>query len=156
MNFADLSVTLDAANSTTLVEGQFKTGLSVRGQQAWILHSAEVFFADTGAANNIQEIALCTVGELSTMPDLGDKGVILKMRERLLYAGAAFAQNMLRPMEKNFLPPVPIASPNLSIYAKTGTDEAVLRSEEIQVRLGFTTVPMDAKMVLEIAETWGY
>lgn len=156
MNFADISVDLDAANSASLVEGQFKTGLSVRGQLAWIVHSIEVYFADAAVATSIQELAVCTVGELATMPDLGDKGVIHKCRERLLYAGAAFAAAVYRPYGKEFLPPVPLASPNLSVYAKTAADDANLRGETIEVRLGFTTVPMDSKLVLEIAETWGY
>jgi len=156
LNFVDVSKALDAADSSTLVEGEVNTGLSIRGQLIWIVHCIEVFFADTSVASSIQELALCTVQGLASMPSLGDKGVICKVKERLMYAGAAFSHAIQRPQVLHYLPPIPLAAPTISLYAKTAADEAVLRGEIIQARIGFTTAPLDAAAYTEIAETWGW
>lgn len=156
MNWMDVSVTSDAANSSTLVEGQVKTGLSVRGQMAYEIHKVEFYPADTSVANSIQTICICTEADLATMPNLGDKGVICKMRERLMYAGAAFAHGLLRPIVWKSEPATPLAAPNISIYYQTAADEAALRSQTIEARIGFTTIPLDSQVLMEIAETWGY
>jgi len=56
----------------------------------------------------------------------------------------------------SYLPPIPLATPILSVYAASDVDIASLREALIPMRLGFTTAPLDAAAYTEIAEAWGW
>lgn len=157
MQFAAVRVLLDGADSSTLVEGKVPTGLSVRGGLIWLIHQVEWMLPNhllTQASVEL-EAAVCTVAGLAAMPQIHEKGVVAVDIEGclLLTEGMTYFRH---PVKDGFLPPVPLAAPNLSIYAKSGVDDANVRGEAVIARVGFTTAPLTNDVYAEIAETWGY
>lgn len=155
MQFKDVSVEYDGSDSSVLVEGQVDTGLSVRGQLIWLVHLVEFFFADDEGASQAQYVRICTRRGLVVLPDIGDNGVISGAERQLVVitSGTGFT---MQPLVNHYLPPIPLASPQLSIYAETRTNEVTLRGDTVEARLGFTTAPLDSAAYTEIAETWGW
>lgn len=156
MQFADVSVNLDSSNTTTLVEGNVNTGLSIRGGLVWLIHLIEIIFAEGETTASVtQNIALSTTPDLAAMPDLGDAGVICKAEKQVILVTSGVAFN-LQPSAFHYLPPIPLAAPQISIYANTTADNSPLRGDLVEARIGFTTVPLDSALYAEIAETWGW
>lgn len=156
LNFMDLTAKYDATDSSSLEETEFGTGLTIRGGLAFLIHQVEVIFP-TFAADNDQLCMLCTEKGKSAIGanQFGDKGVIAYFQRQWAYvtSGGGVIDT---PMIARFMPPVPVAAPNISVYLKTSADEAALRAAPVGVRLGFTTVELDPALYTEVAETWGY
>ncbi len=154
MNWADISVNLDAADSSVLVEAQRNTGLSIRGALLWLIHVVEIYFPREGASNELQ-MAVSTRAGLAVMPLLGDTGVVVKAIHavNLTVEGAS---QYTQPVQLRYLPPIPIAAPQLSLYAKSAANIVGLRGDLLEARIGFTTAPLDAAAYTEIAEVWGW
>lgn len=156
LQFADVSVDLDASDSSTLVNEKVDTGLSIRGQLIWLIHQIEILFStDEAQASVTQQLAICTRSGLTALPNLGDAGVLCKAEKQFLFATSGLALEY-SPLSLKYLPPIPIAAPSLYVYAKTNTDSSFLRGDTIETRFGFTTAPLDSKAYTEIAETWGW
>lgn len=158
MNFADVSAMTDAANSGSLVEAAVNTGLSIRGQLIWLIHLIEVTFPILdlhGGTNHQFGMALSTRAGLATMPNIGEGGLIARMTAAMKFTTSG-AQMSFTPLVLHYLPPIPLASPQISIYVNTNVDLAGYRAKTIHARLGFTTAPLDAAAYTEIAEVWGW
>lgn len=154
MQFKEFKLTAPS-DTSTLKEEKVPTGLSVRGQLAYLIHLVQVWPHNLSPNFKFWTWALCSVEGLSAMPQVSDKGVVAKGEQRLVIAGAAYATHIVGPMAQSFLPPVPFAAPNLSLYWQGAANHAD-GSGDYYARIGFTTAPMDSAMVLEVAETWGY
>lgn len=155
MNFVDLEGLTDAADSSTLEETTINTGLSIRGAMIWLVHKVEIIWPRFTVDEADLTACLCTVGGLAAMPSMADRGVIWKS-QRTLEAGAAGRSYEPLKESEGYLPPIPLAAPSISIYLATATDQTELRAKMIQIRVGFTTAPLDAQAYTEIAETWGW
>lgn len=156
MQFKDFRINLDAADSSALVEVTVDTGLSVRGQLMWLCHLIEAWNPIRAFANPvICEMALSTRVGLAVFPEIGDAGLVFKAS----HAGHVITtggQTTRDPHQLQYLPPIPLAAPRLSIYAQMDADEAAYRGVLLAARMGYTTTPLDAGAYVEIAETWGW
>jgi len=159
VNFAVAKSAYDAANTTTLMHATIETGLSIRGGLAWLIHFIDFWFAPNNGANaHTQSLALSTRRDLAAMPGLGDQGLIDRCDTYFLYS-TAIGQGWypdLRPVRRPFLPPIPIASPAITLYNVVSINEGSLQGKEVIARIGFTTVPMSNALYTEIAEVWGW
>lgn len=155
MNFLDASVTL-GADSSVLAQSEVSTGLSIRGQLAFLIHLVQ--FQPVAIGQGVTaDLACCvsTRADLTTMPDLGANGTIDKWFMDLDHA-ALGTDRMIGPWNHNFLPPIPVAAPKIVTYAKASVNNAVFQNKKINVRIGYTTVKIDSKLYTELAETWGF
>lgn len=155
LNFATFSGTFDAADSSVLVEIPVNTGLSIRGALIWLMHLVEAHFEFVPAAVTARA-ALSTRQGLVAMPVLGDDGLVALFELTVLFAGAAYAAPIIQPLVQHFLPPIPLATPQLSLYTATGADVAGMRGDKVDLRIGFTTAPLDGAAYVEVAEAWGW
>jgi len=160
VNFKDLSVTLDASDPNTLVSEDHATGLSIRGGLAYLIHKLEVFFPDEQgrlAAHSGLEVGLSTRKGLVALPALGDPGTIAKCQRYFSVATSGMAYDA-QPKLVSYLPPIPFAFPNITLYAQelSGTNHASLRGTDVQVRMHFTTEKMSNALLQEISEVWGW
>jgi hypothetical protein len=156
MNFATLQGAY-ASTATNLVEVQVNTGLSIRGALIWLIHQVEFEHeAVAQAAVDIEpRYALSTRQGLSVMPGLGDDGVISAGRQLLVIVTSG-AMSVQQPQVAQYLPPVPIATPQLSLYLIARVANAAVNSKAAKLRIGFTTAPLDSAVYTEIAEAWGW
>jgi hypothetical protein len=157
MNFRTIATATDGT-ATNLVEQKMNTGLSVRGRLIWLIHQLELHFvmAPAHAVDQAVRIALCTVEGLAAMPNLQDKGVIAVMAQ-MIHLNTNGEASWLMPWVQKWLPPVPIAAPNISLYVQADFNNAGVQNKPIKARLGFTTLSAEEPGVYtEIAETWGY
>lgn len=155
IQFASIESAMDAGDSSVLTEKQVQTGLSPRAGNAWLVHAVE-FFVDGlhfDAAMVFATLVLSTSRGLAAMPGLTAKGTIARL-DRLSQLATSGAILIDQPFRVPFFPPVPIASAWLALYAQTNIDALNYRSVKVECRLSFTTIPIDAKVALEIAETW--
>jgi hypothetical protein len=139
--------------STDLSEVTMKTGLSIRGGLAWLIHLIEVWVNQQNTTNIAVEVALSTIAGLTAMPTPGDKGTVgfFSTHRHLATQGASLK---VSPTRHSFLPPVCLASPDLSLYWQASADDATLDGGDVFCRIGFTTTPMEKDLYAEIAETW--
>ena len=153
--FFPMVVETDATDSEVLVEQEYTTGLSVRGQHAWLVHQVEFQqeHIEQSAAAAYYEIAVSTRPGLVVMPVLEDPGVIALYRLHV-HVVTQGGHSRVLPHAVNLLPPIPIVSPKLSIYARCSWDIATNRGKRMEARLLFTTTPMTPDMYAEVAETW--
>jgi hypothetical protein len=114
-----------------------------------------IFSTDEAQIVVTQQIAVSTRSGLTSLPDLGDAGVVCKAEKQFMFAtsGLSFEYS---PQRLGYLPPIPIAAPSLYVYAQTSVDNSFLRGDTIETRFCFTTGPLDSKAYTEIAETWGW
>lgn len=156
MQFKDLSVSLDGAQSHTLVEQKFATGLSIRGRLVWLIHMLEITMDIAPSATVRGYMSLSTIPGLPLLPTLGDRGLVAAATN--LYSGAAASGwgIVKQPMQLRYFPPIPLAAPELVLYAKTSIDTAAARDADIWCRVGFTTTELTNALVLELAEVWGW
>lgn len=153
----DMRVVVNTENSTALNEAPHSTGLSVRGNHAWLIHSINLWTHSPvflPAAHAVYA-TVCTVKGMAQIPTPGDPGVVHYFAAGLQYVTEGMTY-WKEPMEDRFLPPIPLAAPNISLYVKTSLDTVSLRGIPIIARLHFTTVPMTPEIWTEIAETWAY
>lgn len=156
MNFLDASGTHDSANSSTVTSTEVATGLSIRGNLAFLIHLIEILFYDTASlAEEAQNIGISTRAGLSSVPELGDQGCIFadKFVKEFNTSGTSYNVGL---KQVRYLPPVPLAAPKIVTYVATDADEVNIRSQKIHVRIGYTTEKIDSKMYTELAETWGF
>jgi len=154
MQFAAGGITFGAA-SDTVVEDELPTGLTIRGGYAWLIHFFEMQF--TGLNGFTADIgvwsALSVTQGLAALPNIDDAGTISRIDMDLhLTTSGVFAHR--RTLRDPFLPPLIIANPKLSVYIGTTSDQAGFQNQECFYRIGYTTVPIDQRSYLEIAETW--
>lgn len=145
------------SSSDDLVSANLNTNLSIRGGLAWLIHVVEFIFEGSlfSAAFSSFDMSLSTVKGETVIPDIDDKGVIAFSRFISQYASSGAYNPGAMPKVLSFLPPVPIASPNLTLYGKCSTDAAAMDATAFKCRFGFTTISLDDGMYTEIAETWG-
>lgn len=153
--------------TTALQELQVGTGLSIRGQLIWLIHWVE-FWLDLSAIMSETTFVdaefwqvISTRKGLSVIPTLDDDGVVaVCMHQVNVKAAAGTAENVanvnVQPIRQQFLPPVPLAAPNLSLYSVCADSVPVSVAAPSVARIGFTTAPLDAAAYTEIAETWGW
>lgn len=156
LNFLDLTSKFNAADSSNIEETTWNTGLSIRAGLAFLIHQLEVIFQPFDASNE-QILMLATeTGKTSLgLTHYGDRGVMCMARSRWrVYTQGGGALN--QPHVLRWLPPFPIAAPQIVTYLQTSLDEAGLRGQPVGIRLGYTTTEVDGAMYAEIAETWGY
>jgi hypothetical protein len=154
MQFFDMAVRMDPTDSTDLTEAVKPTGISIRGKLAFLVHLIEWSHWFDGATNVIH-MALSTRQGLTVMPSNTDDGVLGRC-DRQVTVTTTGGHSEINPVQMHYLPPIPFAAPQLSLYTETLTDVANLRGDFNRVRLGFTTTPLTAAMYTEIAETWGW
>lgn len=154
MQYYPIKVTT-AANAATVVETEFSTGLSIRGQFAWLIHNVEVHFNGVMglAADNGVNLVLSTVTGSTSLPTVDEPGTICRVGWTfpLTTSGLIAVPN---PTIWRSLPPTIIAAPKLYVYIGCGVDTANFQSIDWYARIGYTTVPLDVPMYLEIAETF--
>lgn len=155
MNFSSFKGALDGTDSTTLVEVIVNTGLHVRASLIWLIHLVEAHVVYPTAAVEIQ-VAFSTRQKLASIPELGDNGLIALFGQKTVTSAGGFHSLQEAPQRQAFLPPVPLATPAISMYLATVTDVAGVRGQPVAARLGFTTAPLDAQAYTEIVETWGW
>jgi hypothetical protein len=155
MQWRTFKLSTDATDSSDVATDQMATGLSIRGDYAWIIHRVEMAWNSwrLSAADNFFACGLTTESGRTSTPDVADKGCIATL-SFTWKVGAAAEAIMQEPLVWGCLPPMIIASPNIHLYCQTGADEAALRSKSATIRIGYTTVPIDQKTYLEIAETF--
>jgi hypothetical protein len=161
--FKVIRIKTDNANSTTLVGGAaddpvIDTNLSIRGGYAWLIHNIEWWLpceVDAAAAESAVDAVLCTVGGLAALPLLTDKGVISKCT-LMTDAVTSGGMGLYQPHNVHFLPALPLAAPNIYLYAASRTNQTGLRDEYVEARLHITTIEMDNALYAELAEVWGY
>ncbi len=155
MNFKEITVVTDAANSVTLVEASVDTGLSIRGGFMWLIHLVEMEFdmPFIGTTHSLYA-ALSVLKGRAVLPTYGQNGLITRYVRTFEALTSGFT-NVQEPNRFSFLPPIPVAAPNLSLYAKSSLDHATLRGKDIHCRIGYTTTKLDSAAFLEIAEAWG-
>lgn len=154
LQFKTFTITA-GADATTLAETEVDTGLSIRGEFGWLIHFVEVGFYGfhAVAADNVLQFGLSIQTGLAAMPAITDKGCISRINLGILYQTSGVAYQRM-PMRDPFLPPVIIASPRISGYYAAVVNDAALQNGTQWVRIGYTTIPIDQKMYLEIAETF--
>ena len=155
MQFADIAGNTGAASST-LQEQVINTGLSVRGALVWLIHMVEIIYGGNLTTNfRGVDYAVCTRTGLAAMPQIGDHGVLFRggLFMDMLTSGAGVRE---KPHRLSFSPPVPIASPQLSVYVQGVANHADGQNKRCDIRMGFTTVPLDSALYTEIAEVWGW
>lgn len=157
MNFFPMTVLLDAANSTVLVELERPTGLHIRGELMFAVHLIEVGvqIVPVAGANILVDWALSTVPGLAALPVLGDRGLVA-WGQRGISLVTEGESNWQLPVAHRYLPPIPVAASQLSLYAAASADHASLRTLPLRLRMGFTTTPLDAAAYTEVAETWAW
>jgi hypothetical protein len=55
---------------------------------------------------------------------------------------------------EDFLPPIPLVAPNLSMYHKCNINDVNLQSKTHRARILYTTAKVEASDFIEIAEVW--
>ena len=157
LQFAGLKGRTDAVDTTRLTETHVKTGLSIRGQLVWLLHLVEEQdeVVPVTGVEGLLHWGVSTIQGLATMPSITDKGCVVRGRTLLSYQTTGMTSRMT-PFALHYLPPVPVAAPELSLYVQMSVNHLTWIDIAVNVRLGFTTAPLDAAMYTEIAEVWGW
>lgn len=153
MQFTGIDGATHLTDATELMEFILQTGLSVRGQFAWLVHLVEVICKLPVYHAQYIDWCLSTVQGQAVMPELNDHGCIAKGRMELhmITSGSVIVP---QPQRLQFLPPIPVASSRISLYVYASIDDASIRGKPVILRLGYTTIALEPKVYLEIAETW--
>lgn len=141
--------------TTGLTEAKLKTGLSIRGGLMWLVHMVELITTQPSVSGNRAQVSLSVREDLVTTPRLSDAGCIAEFMQHCLFAASGRSIGQF-PKVAHFLPPVPLAAPNLSLYWVSSADDVALDGLPVIARVGYTTSPLDARSYAEIAETWAY
>ena len=158
MNFAAVKASF-TANPAVMVKEELGTGLSIRGALIWLVHLIEfdVPGMRDDSINARLDVALSTKKGLGVMPRLDDDGCLAVYSDLVLPSAAGqYHQLAAGALRQSFLPPIPLASPAIHLYAKSESNDPGLASDDIYARLGFTTVELTMAVYTEIAETWGW
>lgn len=152
MQFAVLQATW-AAVSTTLVEGSLKTGLSIRGGLLWLIHMIQIYQKHCEITNAVCSQVVSSIEGLSALPTPTDKGC-LEAFSHCRHFTTNGGSVLKMPHEQKFLPPIPFAGPNLSLYLQSTVDAPLLDGTVCYARVGYTTAPIDKDAYAELAEVW--
>jgi len=155
MNFVALEGAIDETDATELMEAVINTGLTIRGALIWLIHLVELYIPMPRVTTARITVALSTRQGLAAMPAIGDDGVIVRASHDF-HITTSGMQRFLMPLALHYLPPIPIATPQLSLYIQEDTADADLLGAAVAGRLGFTTTALDAAVYTEIAEAWGW
>lgn len=156
MQFASVEVNLDAVDGTVLVTTRLDTNMSVRGNMAWKLHRLDLRLPIRSAGvTNTLAVALSTRAGLTSVPTFTQRGCI----QRWDFVNESTISGVLTgffPRVDTFVPPLPIASPAIHIYAALDVSVPVLLGLKCAIRLGFTTEELDNDMRQELLDVWGW
>ena len=159
LNFFVLTKPSQAA-ATTLSTADFNTGAGVATMLAWRIHKIEWYNEGSfsGAADgNAMEVGISTRKSLTVLPSLTDKGTIAVFRLVATVYGAGTGMTYVEyPKVQDFLPPMLIATPNISIYIDCTADFAGMQSKTQFVRIGFTSQKLTESAYREVFEPWNY
>ena len=153
--FFPFELELATSDSSDLVEDAHGTGLSIRGTYIWLIHAIEWLPMFNEPTSVQMLLSLSKLKGESTIPGVMDNGCIGEART-LSGVATSGAITQWVPFLQRFLPPIPFAAPNISLYGKTLTDSANWRGVAMRARLHYTTVPIDPDVYVEIAETWAF
>jgi hypothetical protein len=156
MQFKGHESAWDGSNTTTLVEKEMDTGLSIRGGLVWLIHMVEWFITATLSTDLTHHRAcLNSVAGQTSLPTLTAIGTLayVDVIGKCVSSGGGFVS---MPIAEKFLPPVPFAKPNLSLYCAMSGNIAAMQGEDVLARICFTTEELDQAMYQEIAEVWGW
>lgn len=154
MNWFGMEVTAAAA-SNTLSEASMNAMGGVATGKAWRIHEIEWFPNTSATTSIVLDLAISTRKSLSAMPAINDKGLVAVYRLRTFYTANAM-DSTEQPIVRGFLPPMIIASPNLSLYCQTNVDHAAQQSVAHRARIGFTVVELDSDAYRELYGTWNF
>jgi hypothetical protein len=155
MQFASAVDVLVNAATHTVVEVPIATAMSVRGAFIWLVHQVEFDFEEwLPNTDAVLRMALSTRQGLAAVPTLDEEGVVAAMtiHEDVVSNGTGV---LVLPVTARFLPPVPLATSELSFYFALHAHLAALGNMRCSCRVGFTTAELDAGAYMEIAEVWG-
>lgn len=159
MNFFNIE-SASAASSATLVADDNNTGSGMATNLAWRIHKIELTTDMTwngGADGNRLIFAVSTRKAASAMPTLSDKGTIAVFQKTFNLFGAGTGHTQATdPLVADYLPPLIIASPNLSLYFQSNANFAGAQAKTINCRIGFTTEKLSEGLYREVFETWNY
>lgn len=152
MQFAAVTVPLDGTDTSVLQESRIDTGLSIRGEFIWLIHLIEMDLTQKDADGSITAV-LSSVPNQASLPTIVDRGTVtwMKLGTKFDTEGRSVIES---PKKAIYLPPIPYASPTLSLYAKTSAHEAGIIGAVQECRIGYTTLPITKEIYLEIAEVW--
>lgn len=156
MQFATVSVRLDASDASALVDAPLQTGLTVRGDMVWKIHRLDIRMPHTaGVTDYVLAAGLSMRAGLAGVPLTSDPGCIYRWdRQFDIAANGVVYQGW--PVVDTFMPALPIAGPTARLYAALDADQAVMRNQLIAVRIGFTTEKMTKAMWQELLDVWGW
>jgi len=160
MQFKFIEVELDDADAAACVTSFEDTGLSIRGNYAMLIHRVDWNFRLNEARYETDfalRAALTVDPTVTVQQYMDDIGVIDVMEFNVDYevtTSGGLLDHVVKPFTRSYVPPVIICAPKLGIVVSGDGDKADWRSLEIKCRVGYTTIPIDEKMYLEIAETW--
>jgi len=137
------------ADARTLSEGVKGTDAGFASKIAWEIHKVEFYRPNFAAAGGIYEMLVSTEGGAVAMPTLQDKGVIAHDKMISVVNGVLY-----EPRAHSSLPPVIIASPELSLYVKNSTDDVNFRSVDFLARIHYTTTTLATNTYAELFQTW--
>jgi hypothetical protein len=155
MNWFPLGILTNGVDSTILSEQQHNTGMSIRGGLLWLIHMIEWSFPRSTQITHALTVGISTVSGLGAMPALAAQGTIALLRH-IQYLVTSGMSRWQQPDVQRWLPPMPLASSKISVYFISSIDDAAHRDWQLEGRIGFTTVPMEESLYVEIAETWGW
>lgn len=158
MNFAEVEVTMDPTNAfLNLAEGQLETGMTPFSNRPWgmVIHKLEFFSPNIDRMEGGNGLVLClsTRQELAVLPRLLDLGTI----GEAYWAATGAAWSTVNPHHSSadYLPPVVVCTPKLSVYGQTTVlQDAHIDGSVCGVRIGFTTVEMTPTKWHEVNQTW--
>ncbi len=153
VNFFPMQV-LFGANASVLVQNNHNAPMGMGLGFAWEIHSIDWYpppFADGASA--IATFAISTRRGLTTMPVLTDKGTLAVFKTSLLWQTSGASYQVL-PERTSWLPPVVLASPNMSLYAQVSATHASFNSKLVEARINFTMVELDKALYEELFQTW--
>jgi hypothetical protein len=156
MNFADARGSFGADPSVLSPELVISTGMGARSRFAWVIHSFEFQLKNENAMTvpNTLMLALSTAQGLAEVPEFGEGNCILRDDWTIAGATSGFTTVTQRQKTKQMLPPVIVASARVSIYFRTDAGCAGWANDDINFRIGYTTVETDSQTWLEIAEAF--
>lgn len=145
-----------ATASNTLAEAEHGTQFGTDSDLAMRVHCVEWHLGVnlSGQDNEHLKVCLCTMRALTTMPNLGDFGMI-DMMDLAETEGAAGYAIILWPVVHTWLPPFVCAPVNISMYVQSTTDKAAYQSKTMRARIGYTQLQLVTKGdYKEVYQTW--
>lgn len=154
LNWFGMEVT-SAANSATLQETAMNSMGGIATRIAWRIHVIEMFPVIGSTTNLGLTLAVSTRKNLAEMPAINDKGLVC-FHKTTLYVVTSGGGIIHQPAVYNYLPPMIVASPNLSFYCQTDINDSPQQSKVHSCRIGFTAVELTSDVYQELYGTWNF